>query len=477
MSGQSKGNLPKPFAQGTVRQKWVVRCTEEELSINIKRVKKKVLDLLMRVEQDGAYTHLVLQQAASSGELSAAEYPVLLQLVRGSLEQKVVIEERLAPLLPKGLQSLPVEVQLVLRLSAYQILFLDRVKKRDAVFEAVELVKTSRFRAFAGLVNAVLRRLEPRCSTDGNHQLVDATRNYPQWLVDRWIQQHGSEDVQQFCATSGAAIPVYCRVNTSVLSPGELREVLAAERLESEEVDCSPHSLRLVHIPPSVRITSLDSYKKGLFFIQDASSTIVADIVARGSPRRVRDLCAAPGGKACSIALSIAHSGGVVHASDRAHKRVGLIGALAERLRLSNVIPAVSELGAEGHAPKESYDAVLLDVPCSGFGTVGRKVDVRWSLTELQLIELVQLQKTLLSAAAGFVSEGGVLVYSTCSIDRDENEGVVEAFLDSRRDFVRESFADTLSRIVCTDDGYFRSWPHRHRMAGAFAAKLRRVNA
>lgn len=445
------------------------------MPVNIMSLKRKCIELLARIEQDGAYTHLVLQQVAASGELAADEYPVLLRLVRGTLEQKGVVEERLAPLLPKGLGSLPIEVQLVLRLSAYQILFLERVKKRDVVFEAVELVKSSRLRGFAGLVNAVLRKVEPLHLSGADDDAVNPTRNFPEWLVTRWSQQHGGDTTRKFCATSGATLPVYCRVNTSLLSRKELRAILLKDGIESEDAACSPHSIRLRHIPASVRVTMLESYRSGLFFIQDASSTIVADIVAAEAPQRVRDLCAAPGGKACSIALSIADHGGLVHASDKASQRVSLIKALAKRLDLSNVTVEVSELTVKERAQGESYDAVLLDVPCSGFGTVGRKVDVRWSMTELQLDELVRLQRSLIRAAAELVSVGGVLVYSTCSIDRAENEDVVGAFLQARRDFQCVSLVGSLQNDLCTDEGYFRAWPHRHEMAGAFAAKLRRV--
>jgi 16S rRNA (cytosine967-C5)-methyltransferase len=445
------------------------------VSVNIMRLKKKCLELLARIEQDGAYTHLVLQQVATSGELAPEEYPVLLRLVRGTLEQKGIVEEKLAPFLPKGLQSLPIEVQLVLRLSAYQILFLERVKKRDVVFEAVDIVKLSRLRGFSGLVNAVLRKIEPLRLSGNDGSVVDATRNFPDWLVERWSRQHGVDVVRQFCEVSGAALPVYCRVNTLRTSRNELREMLAKDGIESEDAACSPHSLRLTHIPASVRVTMLESYCSGLFFIQDASSTIVADIIAAEDPRRVRDLCAAPGGKACSIALSIADYGGLIYASDKAPQRVSLIKALATRLQLTNVIAQVSELGPEENARGEGCDAVLLDVPCSGFGTVGRKVDVRWSITELQLNDLIALQQALLSAAAELVSVGGVLVYSTCSIDRAENEEVVEAFLQSRPDFRCVSLDPALPKYLCTDEGYFRSWPHHHEMAGAFAAKLRRV--
>jgi 16S rRNA (cytosine967-C5)-methyltransferase len=439
------------------------------------RVKRKCLELLARIEQDGAYSHLVLQQVAQSRELSAEEYPVLLQLVRGTLEQTGIIEDKLDGLLPKGLRSLPIDVQMVLRVSAYQILFLERVKKRDVVFEGVEIVKSGRCRSFAGLVNAVLRKLEPMTAACPESQVVSATRNFPAWLVQRWERQHGAETIERFCGAVGAMIPVYCRVNTAVVSREELRERFAADGVTTANVDVSPHSLQVTSVPQTVRLTELESYKNGLFFIQDLSSTLVSDVVVAESPLGVRDVCAAPGGKACSMALSIAARGGTVLATDKFPKRVALIQALCKRLHLNNVTTKVLEVGDTAMPSEDAFDAVLLDAPCSGSGTVGRKVDVRWSITENGIGELVALQSSLIQAAAGFVKSKGVLVYSTCSIDREENERVVETFLHSHRDFECVDLRDSLPHDFCTHEGYLRTWPQTHAMTGAFAAKLRRL--
>lgn len=445
------------------------------MPVQIMRVKRKCLELLVRIERDSAYSHLVLQKVAQSRELSAEEYPILLQIVRGTLEQKGVIEDHLEPLLPKGISSLPLDVQLVLRLSAYQILFLERVKKRDVVFEAVELVKLERYKSFAGLVNAVLRKLEPTTQSGSGMHVAHAARNFPRWLVERWEAQHGAEKIERFCGAVGAKIPLYCRVNTSLVNRQELRERFAAEGVISSDVAASPNSLLIASMPRNVRITELESYAAGLFFIQDLSSTIVADLVISEAPFRVRDLCAAPGGKACSMGLSIDAFGGSIHATDKFPKRVALITDLCRRLGIHNVNAEVLEVETGLYASGDPFDAVLVDAPCSGSGTVGRKVDVRWSITEERLDELVTLQLSLINAAAGLVRSKGVLVYSTCSIDKEENERVVEAFLETRSDFVRINLRDSLGLDLCTHEGYLRTWPQDHAMTGAFAAKLRRV--
>ncbi len=426
--------------------------------------------MLERVESKGAYLNIVLQEEARNPTVASDEYPLLMQLVRGTLEQSASIDASLQPLLSKGIESLPEEVRRILRLAAYQILFLERSKERDVVFEAVELVKRGRYRGLAGLVNAVLRKLKrPEGGTEGA-----ATVNFPEWLPNRWESQFGANEVELFCKATTEPLPLYFRVNTFRISPSSLIARLRTEGVEGELAEYSNQSIRVTELPKSVRLHQLPSYQEGLFFVQDLSSSVVADVVAGLSPQLVFDLCAAPGGKTCAIALGIESAGGRVVASDRTEKRVALIQDVVNMLGLTNVECQVQDLLSGTIRPKIQADAVLLDAPCSGFGTVGRKVDVRWSKSEDTLHELVQIQQEMLNRAAGLVREGGYLVYSTCSIDREENEGVIERFIAEHSDFEVHSVAAQLSATLCTPEGYYRAWPQHHRMAGAFCAVLKR---
>jgi 16S rRNA (cytosine967-C5)-methyltransferase len=443
--------------------------------MNIMRVKRKCLELISRIEEEGAYSHLVLQQASESREVSAEEFPVLLQLTRGVLEQRGLLELKLNPFLPKGLDSLPVEIRNILRLGAYQILFLDRVKKRDVVYEAVELAKGGKYRGLAKLVNAVLRKIGPDDLRDSGEEVPNSTLNFPEWLIKRWSNQFSEELVKDFCAASDKPLPVYCRVNTIRTTPSALKDLFyKKDGIESEISVFSPHSLKIIRIPPKKRLTGLEAYRKGLFFIQDLSSTIVSDIVALNNPQSVRDLCAAPGGKSCSIALSIGARGGRVYATDKSARRVGLIDDLVARLGLKNIATGVFNLGDTKERASKLYDMVLLDGPCSGFGTVGKKVDARWTTSYEGLLQLTKAQSFLLDAAARFVNPGGYLVYSTCTIDREENEERIFSFLESHRDFELIRLNDALSPELCTTEGFYRSWPQNHSMTGAFAALIRR---
>lgn len=441
--------------------------------MKILTVKKRCIELLERIEGQGAYVHIALQEEAHRKGSAPEEYPILVQLVRGVLEQRRVVVDALTPLLPKSIDSLPMYVQHVLCLGAYQLLFLDRVKKRDVVFEAVELVKHGRYRGFSGLVNAVLRRLG---SIDRTTESEDLTRNFPEWLLERWTAQFGAAEVSAFCALSQKRLPLYFRVNTNKLDRESLQDRLRKEGVVSEPAPWSDASLKVIALPERVRVHELQSYREGCFFIQDLSSAIVADIVCLASPHSVWDVCAAPGGKTCSIAMNIASHAGTVRASDRAPHRLELVRETVKRLGLANVEAEVFD-AVTGCGPEVGrYDAVLVDAPCSGYGTVGRKIDVLWSRSEQDIEQLTVLQARLLAQAATAVDAGGVLVYSTCTIETCENEGVVRAFLAKYKDFELIDLCAHLEPTLCTSDGMYRAWPHHHAMAGAFAACLRRVD-
>lgn len=436
--------------------------------MDILHAKKRALELIDRIKRQGAFSHVVLQAEAKRDRNAPGEYPIVVSLVRGVLQEEGRLDKVLNEHLPRGITSLPNRVADILRLGAFQIISLDRVQKKDVVFESVELLKGGRFSGFMGLVNAVLRKIEPKNS----RKAENASQNFPTWLIDRWSDQFGSQEVEQFCAASTSKLPLYLRVHTGRCSRQQLCDQLRQDGIQSVMTEWSPNSVRVVSLPYDRRLEDCTAFQQGWFFIQDCSSTIIADAVAALRPQTVRDVCAAPGGKACSVALSLDERGGRIFASDRTSRRVELVRQKVQKLGLSNVDIGVMDMLAAEEADTKTANVVLVDAPCSGFGTVAKKIEARWNTSAEELCSLVEVQSAMLSRAAKLVAPAGALVYSTCSIDWAENEGVIKRFLVEHPEFSVKRVHEFVSERLCTAEGYLRTWPHRHEMTGAFAAIL-----
>jgi 16S rRNA (cytosine967-C5)-methyltransferase len=436
--------------------------------MDILRAKRKALELIHRIKREGAFSHVLLQAEAKRRQVSEDEYPIMVSLVRGVLQEEGRLNELLDAHIRRGIDSLPDRVADVLRLGAYQIVCLERVRKKDVVFESVELLKGGRFASFRALVNAVLRKIEPV----DDFEKVKAAVNYPTSLITRWVSQFGEQEVERFCAASNKRLPLYLRVNTLRCSREQLCQRLRDEQIEVIPSTWSSHSVEVVSLPRASRIHDCQAFKDGLFFIQDCSSTVVADLVELVEPDVIHDVCAAPGGKACSMALTRGSRGGQVVAFDRTTERVALIQDLVYKLGLSNVTTRVFDMLVDAPAYDELVGLVLVDAPCSGFGTVGKKVEARWNTSVEEISSIVAMQRKILERACQRVASGGAVIYSTCSIDKEENEGVVEAFLAAHPEFSIRRVNELVHESLCTKEGYLRTWPHRHHMTGAFAAVL-----
>jgi 16S rRNA (cytosine967-C5)-methyltransferase len=264
------------------------------------------------------------------------------------------------------------------------------------------------------------------------------------------------------------------RVNTKRCDLAELRRSLEAESLSVEPAEISAHTLRVINLPKNVRISELTAFKDGLFFIQDESSAIVAELLDPKPGMMVVDLCSAPGGKACAAAMSMKDQG-LVLAFDKAAKRLERVQENVQRLGLQSV----KSVAADALYPpiRGVFERVLLDAPCSGIGTLARKADIRWNRHNDQFAGLAEMQLKMLAVAFGLLAPAGKLVYSTCSIDSEENEAVVNKFLQQQPGCVVAGLPDWLPQAARSTCGrFFVSLPHRFKMTGAFAAVLARKN-
>lgn len=391
------------------------------------------------------------------------------ELVYGMLRRRAMLDAVLSERVRGGLVRLDADLIDLLRLGTYQLLHMRSVPAYAAIAQTVELTKERHGLGASKLANAVLRRLDreretldPPVPTDP----VDALAlrySHPRWLVARWVGRWGAEDTERLLQANNAEAPLVVRPYNIV------REQLEAT-LESAGVDVTDVSLvrDSLAIRSPVSLTELGAYRQGLFFVQDPAATLVAQYAAVPLGAEVADLCAAPGGKA----LELARVGEFVVAGDRSLQRVQRLVSNARRVDARNLLAMVADARMPAIRP---VDVVLLDVPCTGTGTFRRHPDARWRLKVSDIAVLAATQRSILRAAAAVVRSGGVLVYSTCTLEPEENDTQIETFLRESPEWTLEPPPEGTVPAAVLDAGRLRVLPQRHGADGAFAARLRRA--
>lgn len=392
------------------------------------------------------------------------------ELVYGMLRHRGWIDAILSDRVRGGLARLDPDVIDLLRLGVYQLTNMGSVPAYAAIAQTVELAKRRHGLGASKLVNAVLRRtdrerdeLVPAAATDPVEALA-LKYSHPRWLVARWVERWGEQDTERLLTLNNAEAPI-------VLRPyGIVREQLEAMLEEAGvHVADAPYVSDSIAISGGITFTELGAFKKGLFYVQDPAATLVTQYAAIPAGSTAADLCAAPGGKA----LELSRNAGTVVTGDKSIGRLQRLLANERRLETTNVYPFV---GDARHPAVRPVDAVLIDVPCTGTGTFRRHPDARWRLRISDLAVMSALQKTILRAAASAVKPGGLLVYSTCSLEPEENDAQVDAFLSDNLGWILEPPPVGSVSADLLDRGRLRVLPQRHGTDGAFAARLRRVS-
>ena len=446
-------------------------------------------DILQRVEREDSYASELLH-ADALAKLSSRDHGLATELVMGVLRWRSLLDDQLAGASSQKLERLDSEVLTALRLGAYQLRFLSRVPARAAIFESVELVKAARKRSAASFVNAVLRKLGGTAPEDyvakigRSPDAATLARNaaHPSWLVERWTGQYGLEAARQICIHNQTVPSTAIHMGDGV-SDGEL----SAAGVQLAPGKILSRARRVV----AGDITATPAYRDGHIAIQDEASQLVALLaggeVRRGKPRLYRDsaildCCAAPGSKTALMARR--DPSAKVIAMDLHPHRARLLQRLN---RMPNVLVIAGD--ARRMPFSRSFDRILADVPCSGTGTLGRNPEIKWRLKKEDLDDLQSRQVNILKSALGQLSAGGRLVYSTCSLENEENEAVVKAVLEAAPEFnlvdlkseferlqqsgeFSESYEKEVTPIL--SGPYFRTIPGVHQCDGFFAAMIER---
>jgi len=402
------------------------------------------------------------------GPLDARDRRWSQELLWGMLRRRGWIDAMLGVRVRGGVAKLDPDVSDLLRLGAYQLIAMGSVPAYAAIAQTVELTKRRHGIGASKLVNAVLRRvdrerddLEPPVPADAIEALAQRG-SHPRWVVARWVERWGMEATERLLEANNLEASITVRPFGIVRE--QLEAMLDGAGVATYEVPLVPDSLRL---RAGVALTELGAFKQGLLFVQDPAATLVTRYASIPEGSRVADLCAAPGGKA----LELSRTASMVIAADRNSARVDRMMVGLGRVDATNLVPLVSDARFPAIAP---MDVVLVDVPCTGTGTFRRHPDARWRLRVSDFAVLGALQKQILRAAASVVAPGGLLIYSTCSLEPEENDDQIDAFLAAHPEFTLEAPpAGTVDESVMDNDR-LRVLPQATGTDGAFAARMRR---
>lgn len=427
------------------------------------------LGCLLAGEKQGAWSDGALKNAIRQSGLSGRDAGLCTRLVYGVLQNQMLLDWHIDRRSSVPAEKMEPAVRGVLRLGLYQLLFLDRVPAHAAVNESVALAKAkSRNPRAAGLVNAVLRAVE-RERGEGLPQPKELSIRYshPEWLVKEFSHILPAGELEAALAADNAPVPTVAQVNTLKTSTSALAAELTAAGVSVTPHPWLPDCLELAE---TGNLEELPAFREGKFYIQDAAARLAVLAAGPKPGMRVLDVCAAPGGKSFAAAIAMEGKGEICSNDIHPHKK-RLIETGAARLGLANIKAGIMDAREFDPALKEGFDLVIADVPCSGLGIIRKKPDIRYKAPE-PLKGLPQVQKAILETASRYVKPGGVLLYSTCTLLRRENEDVVDWFLTGHSGYALEAFS--LPGPVGRTEGIVTLWPHRCGTDGFFIAKLRK---
>lgn len=433
--------------------------------------------LTRRVHAEGGYLGLLIRYSLDNGKLSARDRALVAELAYGVQRHRNRIDHVIAAFSNRPLKELNPEVLDILRLGVFQLLEM-RVPPHAAVNESVKLAKRHLGKS-AGYVNAVMRGVAEGLadiSWPGPEDLpshLEVVYSHPRWLVEYLIKRFGEKEALELCRANNQIPTLTLRINPLRTSREELLEMIASEGWQGRPSELLPESIVDVSIPYPVL---LDWLERGLCVVQDESSMLVSRVVDPHEGQVVVDACAAPGGKSTHLAL-LGGEGCRVIAVDRNAKRLKAMREAVERLGLENIAIQTGDATHLQRVVDVTADAVLLDAPCSGLGTLRRNPELKWKRFPGDIANLAGVQSRLIRGCAEVVRPGGVLVYSVCTFTLEETVGVVEGFLRERKDFQPDSPASLIPEALAADlspRGYLQVLPHRQGMEGMFIARLRR---
>lgn len=438
------------------------------------------------VEEEEAYANIALRKVLQKGDFSPLDRSFLTELSYGTIRRRNTLDWVLRQYVSRPLEKVSPKIRNILRLGVYQLLYMDKVPPSAAVNETVNLARRHGHPGTVKFVNGVLRNIARGLSRlsfptleENSVQHIALHYSHPEWMVQQWLERFGIEETISLCTANNKGAQNSVRVNTLKVSVDHLCQQLAREGARTRGSCYAPEGLILENF---AALDELAAFRQGLIFPQDEAAMLVAHVVAPEAGSLIVDGCAAPGGKTTHLAQLTGGQGRILAYDIHQHK-LELIRENCHRLGIDNVEVRLGDARELGKNLRGQVDFLLLDVPCSGTGVLRRHPDARWRKSIEQIQQLQRLQQEILAGAADCVAPGGVIVYSTCSINPEENQMVVESFLEKHKEYRRE---DIMPYLPFTpqrpedrwnaQNGYMQMFPHIHGTDGFFMCRMRKQN-
>lgn len=428
--------------------------------------------ILNRVERTDAYFDKLLDAELRAKDISDSDKALLAEIVHGVMRWHGRLDWILNGFFHGNFVKSETNVKNALRVALFQILFLDRIPHYAAVNEAVEFIKRIRGEKQANLVNAVLRNIirniEGIRYPDPNEDLVQYLAIYyshPVWIVKRWLARFGREDTEKLLEANNHIPELTLRINKLKTDPVQFLSMLDEHQIPYEGSAFFDYFIKVRSL---AGLSQMDLFRMGYFSIQDESAALPCILLSPRPGDRVIDMCAAPGGKTAHIGEIMKNEGEII-AVDKYESKLHLIQSTCERLGIHNVTYMAADSSELDIAPA---DKVLVDAPCSGLGVLRKKPDIKWKREVEDIYRLTKLQLALLENAHRLLKPGGVLVYSTCTTEPEENAQLVHQFLSTHPEYRIDDASAYLNKSLVTSEGFVETFPHRHHIDGSYAVRL-----
>jgi len=443
------------------------------------RLRNMIVDGLLRIEKDKSFSHILVDHEIKANNLSEKDAALFTEIVYGTIQRQITIDYYIEKFMKRN-KKLDPFIKVLLRMSFYQMIYLDKVPDHAIINEAVEIAKKRRSKGTASFVNAVLRNVQRKglpdlAEIEDRVEQLSIQTSHPKWLVKRWIEAYGYETTEGMCEANLQRPVRSVRIQPMKISRDEALHKLKKEEVEARSALFSDQGI----VIRKGNVLKTNLFRSGNLTIQDESSMLASEMLRVSPGMEVLDTCSAPGGKATHIAEKMQNEGNV-YAHDLHKNKVKRINKKASELDLTIIHAKQADARQlQDLYQAESFDRILVDAPCSGLGVIRGKPEIKYEKKEQDIHQLAKIQLNILEAIAPLLKRGGLLLYTTCTVDRTEDEQVIESFLTKNKDFeVDEHFfaelPDELGRSKGISPVGLQLFPQTFQTDGFFLARLKK---